>query len=155
MTDTTPAYTGPQRVFSGIQPTGNLHLGNYLGALKKFADLQTEGHDCVFCVVDLHAITMPIERGALIDQTRQIAAAFMAAGVDPSKSVIFAQSSVLAHVELAWIFNCVARMGWVERMTQFKDKAGKDSERASVGLFTYPVLQAADILAYKATRVPV
>jgi tryptophanyl-tRNA synthetase len=155
MTDTRPAYTGPKRVFSGIQPTGNLHLGNYLGALKKFADLQAEGHDCIFCVVDLHAITMPVERGALIDQTRQIAAAFMAAGVDPAKSVIFAQSSVLAHVELAWIFNCVARMGWVERMTQFKDKAGKDAERASVGLFTYPVLQAADILAYKATHVPV
>ncbi|MFN4024564.1 MAG: tryptophan--tRNA ligase [Hyphomonas sp.] len=156
MTDTTPsAYIGPQRVFSGVQPTGNLHLGNYLGALKKFADLQREGHDCIFSVVDLHAITLPVEKGALISQTRQIAAAFIAAGVDPTKSIIFAQSSVLAHVELAWIFNCVARMGWVERMTQFKDKAGKDAERASVGLFTYPVLQAADILAYKATHVPV
>lgn len=155
MTDQTPAYTGPQRVFSGVQPTGNLHLGNYLGALKKFADLQRAGHDCIFSVVDLHAITMPVEKGALISQTRQIAAAFIAAGVDPAKSIIFSQSSVLAHVELAWIFNCVARMGWVERMTQFKDKAGKDAERASVGLFTYPVLQAADILAYKATHVPV
>ncbi|MFN3607701.1 MAG: tryptophan--tRNA ligase [Hyphomonas sp.] len=155
MTDSTSAYTGPQRVFSGVQPTGNLHLGNYLGALKKFADLQREGHDCIFSVVDLHAITMPIEKGALISTTRQIAAAFIAAGVDPAKSIIFAQSSVPAHVELAWIFNCVARMGWVERMTQFKDKAGKDAERASVGLFTYPVLQAADILAYKATHVPV
>lgn len=156
MTDQTPpAYTGPQRVFSGVQPTGNLHLGNYLGALKKFADLQQDGHDCIFSVVDLHAITLPVEKGALIDQTRQIAAAFMAAGVDPARSVIFPQSAVPAHSELAWIFNCVARMGWVERMTQFKDKAGKDAERASVGLFTYPVLQAADILAYKATHVPV
>lgn len=155
MTDQTQAYTGPKRVFSGVQPTGNLHLGNYLGALKKFADLQREGHDCIFSVVDLHAITMPLEKGALISHTRQIAAAFIAAGVDPSKSIIFPQSSVLAHVELAWIFNCTARMGWVERMTQFKDKAGKDAERASVGLFTYPVLQAADILAYKATHVPV
>ncbi|MFN4226089.1 MAG: tryptophan--tRNA ligase [Hyphomonas sp.] len=155
MTQETPAYSGPQRIFSGVQPTGNLHLGNYLGALKKFADLQAEGHDCIYCVVDLHAITLPVEKGALISQTRQIAAAFMAAGVDPAKSIIFPQSSVLAHVELAWIFNCVARMGWVERMTQFKDKAGKDAERASVGLFTYPVLQAADILAYKATHVPV
>ncbi len=154
MTDTNQPYTGPERVFSGIQPTGNLHLGNYLGALKKFVDLQ-DTHDCVFCVVDLHAITMPIEKGVLADQTRQIAAAFMACGIDPAKSVMYAQSSVPAHVELAWIFNCVARMGWVERMTQFKDKAGKDSERASVGLFTYPVLQAADILAYKATHVPV
>ena len=155
MTDQPPAYTGPQRVFSGVQPTGNLHLGNYLGALKKFADLQRDGHDCIFSVVDLHAITMPMEKGALVSTTRQIAAAFIAAGVDPARSIIFAQSSVLAHVELAWIFNCVARMGWVERMTQFKDKAGKDAERASVGLFTYPVLQAADILAYKATHVPV
>ncbi|MGA1342381.1 MAG: tryptophan--tRNA ligase [Hyphomonas sp.] len=155
MTENTPAYTGPQRVFSGIQPTGNLHLGNYLGALKTFVDLQAEGHDCVFCVVDLHAITLPVERGVLADQTRQIAAAFMACGIDPAKSIIYAQSSVPAHAELAWIFNCVARMGWVERMTQFKDKAGKDAERASVGLFTYPVLQAADILAYKATHVPV
>jgi tryptophanyl-tRNA synthetase len=155
MTDTTPTYCGPMRVFSGVQPTGNLHLGNYLGALKKFADLQKAGHDCLFCVVDLHAITLPVEKGALAWQTRQIAAAFMAAGVDPVKSVIFAQSCVPAHAQLAWIFNCVARMGWVERMTQFKDKAGKDAERASVGLFTYPVLQAADILAYKATHVPV
>lgn len=155
MTENTLAYSGPQRVFSGIQPTGSLHLGNYLGALKKFVDLQAEGHDCVFCVVDLHAITMPVEKGVLADQTRQIAAAFMACGIDPAKSVVYAQSAVPAHVELAWIFNCVARMGWVERMTQFKDKAGKDAERASVGLFTYPVLQAADILAYKATHVPV
>jgi len=155
MIENTPDYTGPQRVFSGIQPTGSLHLGNYLGALKTFVDLQAERHDCIFCVVDLHAITLPVERGVLADQTRQIAAAFMACGIDPAKSIIYAQSSVPAHTELAWIFNCVARMGWVERMTQFKDKAGRDAERASVGLFTYPVLQAADILAYKATHVPV
>jgi tryptophanyl-tRNA synthetase len=154
MTDTTATYSGPKRVFSGIQPTGSLHLGNYLGALKKFVDLQAD-FDCVFCVVDLHAITLPIEKGALADQTRQIAAAFLACGIDPAKSIMFPQSAVLAHTELAWIFNCVARMGWVERMTQFKDKSGKDAERASVGLFTYPVLQAADILAYKATHVPV
>ena len=155
MTDTPASYSGPQRIFSGIQPTGNLHLGNYLGALKKFVDLQEEGWDAVYAVVDLHAITMPVEKGALVSQTRLIAAAFLACGVDPKKSILYAQSSVKAHVELAWIFNCVARMGWVERMTQFKDKAGKDAERASVGLFTYPVLQAADILAYKATHVPV
>ncbi|KCZ84078.1 tryptophanyl-tRNA ligase [Hyphomonas adhaerens MHS-3] len=156
MTDTnTSEYTGPQRVFSGIQPTGNLHLGNYLGALKKFVDLQNDGWDCVYSVVDMHAITMPVEKGVLADQTRQIAAAFIACGIDPKKSIVYAQASVPAHAELAWVFNCVARMGWVERMTQFKDKAGKDAERASVGLFTYPVLQAADILAYKATHVPV
>jgi tryptophanyl-tRNA synthetase len=154
MTDTTPTYTGPERVFSGVQPTGKLHLGNYLGALKKFVALQ-DSHECLYCVVDLHAITQPVEKGALADQTRQIAAAYLACGIDPAKSAIFAQSSVLAHVELTWIFNCVARMGWLERMTQFKDKAGKDAERASVGLFDYPVLMAADILAYKATHVPV
>ncbi|MEM7458413.1 MAG: tryptophan--tRNA ligase [Pseudomonadota bacterium] len=148
-------YTGPQRIFSGIQPTGNLHLGNYLGALKKFTDLQNQGWDGIYCVVDLHAITMPLETGALQDQTRQIAAAMMAAGLDPDVSTIFVQSSVRAHTELTWIFNCVARMGWLEKMTQFKDKSGKDSERASVGLFDYPVLQAADILVYKATHVPV
>lgn len=148
-------YTGPDRIFSGIQPTGNLHLGNYLGALKKFTDLQNDGWEGIYCVVDLHAITMPVEPRALKDQTRQIAAAMMAAGLDPDTSTIFVQSSVLAHTELTWIFNCVARMGWLEKMTQFKDKSGKDSERASVGLFDYPVLQAADILAYKATHVPV
>lgn len=148
-------YTGPDRVFSGIQPTGNLHLGNYLGALKKFTDLQNDGWEGIYCVVDLHAITMPVEPAALKDQTRQIAAAMMAAGLDPDTSTIFVQSSVLAHTELTWIFNCVTRMGWLEKMTQFKDKSGKDSERASVGLFDYPVLQAADILAYKATHVPV
>ncbi|MEL6859825.1 MAG: tryptophan--tRNA ligase [Pseudomonadota bacterium] len=148
-------YSGPQRIFSGIQPTGNLHLGNYLGALKKFADLQDAGWEGIYCVVDLHAITMPHPEGALQDQTRQIAAAMMAAGLDPDTSTLFVQSSVRAHTELTWIFNCVARMGWLEKMTQFKDKSGKDSERASVGLFDYPVLQAADILVYKATHVPV
>lgn len=154
MTDTTSTYSGPELVFSGVQPTGNLHLGNYLGALVKFVRLQ-ETHNCVFSVVDLHAMTIPQEPGALQANTRQIAAAFLAAGVDPDKAVIFAQSAVPAHVELCWYFNCVARMGWLERMTQFKEKAGKDKERASVGLFDYPVLQAADILAYKATHVPV
>ena len=156
MTDTeTSTYSGPTRVFSGIQPTGNLHLGNYLGALKKFTTLQNDGWDGIYCVVDLHAITMPYEHEALASQTRQIAAAMMACGLDPDQSVIFVQSSVRAHSELAWVFNCMARMGWLEKMTQFKDKAGKDAERASVGLFDYPVLMAADILAYKATHVPV
>ena len=154
MTDTSPAYSGPERVFSGVQPTGALHLGNYLGALKKFVALQ-EDHECIYCVVDLHAITVAQDPKQLAQQTREIAAAFLACGLDPAKSIIFAQSSVLAHTELAWYFNCVARMGWLERMTQFKDKAGKDAERSSVGLFDYPVLQAADILAYKATHVPV
>ena len=155
MSEEHPKYTGPERVFSGVQPTGKLHLGNYLGALKKFADLQDDGRECIYCVVDLHAITVPQDIGALPDQTRQIAAAMMAVGIDPEKSILFVQSSVLAHSELAWIFNCVARMGWLERMTQWKDKAGKNAERYSVGLFDYPVLQAADILAYKATHVPV
>ena len=154
MTDETPSYSGPERVFSGVQPTGDMHLGNYLGALKKFVDLQDK-HDCIFCVVDLHAITQPHDTKALAGSTREIVAAFIACGLDPERAIIFAQSSVPAHVELAWYFNCVARMGWLERMTQFKDKAGKDAERSSVGLFDYPVLQAADILAYKATHVPV
>lgn len=156
MTQETTTYSGPERVFSGVQPTGNLHLGNYLGALLKFVHLQ-DSHDCVFCVVDQHSITVTPNHGpgALKSQTQQIAAAFLAAGVDPERAVIFVQSSVRAHTELAWYFNCVARMGWLERMTQFKEKAGKDKERASVGIFDYPVLQAADILAYKATHVPV
>lgn len=147
-------YQGPDRVFSGMQPTGSLHLGNYLGALKKFVRLQNE-HECLFCVVDLHAITMPMDRAELANQTRHIAAAYLAAGVDPDTSLVYAQSAVPAHAELAWYFNCVARMGWVQRMTQFKDKSGKNAQAASVGLFTYPVLQAADILAFKATHVPV
>jgi tryptophanyl-tRNA synthetase len=148
-------YSGPQRVFSGVQPSGSLHLGNYLGALVKFVAMQDQ-YPCIFCVVDLHAITVPQDPKLLASQTREIASAYLAAGVDPAKSIIFAQSSVLAHSELGWIFNCVARMGWLERMTQFKDKSsGKDAENISVGLFDYPVLQAADILAYKATHVPV
>lgn len=153
MNDQSISYAGPERVFSGVQPSGSLHLGNYLGALVKFVAMQEE-RDCIFCVVDLHAITVPQDPKQLAAQTREIAAAFIAAGVDPKRSIIFAQSSVRAHAELAWILNCSARMGWLERMTQFKDKAGKDRERASVGLFAYPVLQAADILAYRATHVP-
>lgn len=149
-----PTYSGPDRVFSGVQPSGSLHLGNYLGALKKFAKLQHE-KDCVFCIVDLHAITVPQDPTKLADQTREIAAAYFAAGVDPKKAIVYAQSSVRAHTELAWYLNCVARTGWLNRMTQFKDKAGKNAERVSVGLYTYPVLQAADILAFKGTHVPV
>ncbi|GHA87970.1 tryptophan--tRNA ligase [Algimonas arctica] len=152
--NSTKNYQGPDRVFSGVQPTGSLHLGNYLGALKKFAALQHE-HECLFCIVDLHALTMPQEHGKLAGQTRHIAAAFLAAGVQPDKALVYAQSAIPAHTELAWYFNCVARMGWVQRMTQFKDKSGKNAEAASVGLFTYPALMAADILAYKATHVPV
>ncbi|MEL6285650.1 MAG: tryptophan--tRNA ligase [Pseudomonadota bacterium] len=158
MTDDIPSYSGPDRVFSGVQPSGKLHLGNYLGAIKKFVAMQHE-MDCVFCVVDLHAITQPMDvwggPAALASGTREIAAAFIASGIDPENAIVFAQSSVPSHTELAWYFNCVARMGWLERMTQFKDKAGKDRERASVGLFDYPVLQAADILIYKGTHVPV
>ncbi len=156
MTEQAPAqYTGPHRVFSGVQPSGSLHLGNYLGALVKFVAMQDQ-MPCIFCVVDLHAITVPQDPKLLAAQTREIASAYIASDIDPKKSIVFAQSSVLAHAELGWIFNCVARMGWVERMTQYKDKsAGKDAENISVGLFDYPVLQAADILAYKATHVPV
>jgi len=154
MTESAPIqYSGPQRVFSGVQPSGSLHLGNYLGALVKWVKMQ-EQYPCIFCVVDLHAITVPQDPKLLAAQTREIAAAYLASGVDPKRSIIFAQSSVGAHTELGWIFNCIARMGWLERMTQFKDKSGKDRERVSVGLFDYPVLQAADILAYKATHVP-
>jgi len=154
MSDEISSYNGPTRVLSGVQPSGALHLGNYLGALKKFAKLQHE-MESLFCVVDLHAITVPQDPKKLIDQTREIAACYMAAGVDPKISTIFVQSSVRAHAELGWLFNCVARLGWLDRMTQFKDKAGKDKERASVGLYTYPVLMAADVLVYKATHVPV
>ena len=161
MTDQAPAsdagpqpYSGKQRVFSGVQPSGALHLGNYLGALVKFVRMQHE-MDCIFCVVDSHAITVWQDPAALAAQTREIAAAYLAAGVDPKKAVIFAQSSVPQHTELAWIFQCVARLGWLDRMTQFKEKSGKHKERSSVGLYTYPVLQAADILLYKATHVPV
>jgi tryptophanyl-tRNA synthetase len=150
-----PGYAGPQRVFSGVQPSGALHLGNYLGALVKFVAMQ-KTHDCIFCVVDLHAITVPQDPKLLAAQTREIASAYIAAGVDPKRAIIYPQSAVSAHAELAWVLNCVARMGWVERMTQYKDKtAGKDAENVSVGLFDYPVLMAADVLAYKATHVPV
>ncbi len=143
-----------QRVFSGVQPTGNLHLGNYLGAITKFVALQ-ETHSCIYCVVDLHAITVWQDPADLRKSTREVTAAFIAAGVDPKKHIIFNQSQVSAHAELAWILNCVARMGWLNRMTQFKEKAGKDRENASIGLYVYPVLMAADILAYRADAVPV
>jgi len=148
------AYAGPSRVLSGVQPSGDLHLGNYLGALVKFVALQDQ-MQCLYCVVDLHAITQWQDPAALSAQTREIAAAYIAAGVDPTRAIIFPQSAVPEHAELAWIFQCVARLGWLDRMTQFKDKVGKHKERASVGLYTYPVLQAADILIYKATHVPV
>jgi tryptophanyl-tRNA synthetase len=137
-----------------MQPTNGLHLGNYLGALRKFVALQ-EKYECIYCVVDLHAITAGPDPKELAAKTREVAAAYIAAGVDPARSIIFVQSAVREHSELAWVFNCIARMGWLERMTQFKDKAGKHAERMSVGLFDYPVLQAADILLYKATHVPV
>jgi tryptophanyl-tRNA synthetase len=141
-------------VFSGVQPTGNLHLGNYLGAIRKFVALQ-ESHNCIYCVVDMHSLTATLVHEDLPDQTRAIAAAFIAAGIDPKKHIVFNQARVMQHAELTWVFNCVARMGWLNRMTQFKEKAGKDRENASVGLFTYPDLMAADILVYRATHVPV
>lgn len=143
-----------QRIFSGVQPTGNLHLGNYLGAIRNWVRLQND-YECIFCMVDLHAITVWQEPGELRSNTREVAAAMIASGVDPAQNIIFNQSQVPQHAELAWIFNCVARLGWLDRMTQFKDKAGKDKARASVGLYAYPNLMAADILAYKATHVPV
>ncbi|HEY3643010.1 MAG TPA: tryptophan--tRNA ligase [Xanthobacteraceae bacterium] len=143
-----------QRVFSGVQPTGNLHLGNYLGALVRFVALQ-ERYDCIYCVVDLHAITVWQEPAELPRAIREVTAAFIACGIDPKKHIVFNQSQVPEHAELAWIFNCVARMGWLNRMTQFKEKAGKDRENASVGLYAYPTLMAADILVYRATHVPV
>ncbi len=145
----------PKRIFSGIQPSGNLTLGNYLGALTRFVELQNAGAETIYCLVDLHAITVRQDPDDLAHATREAAAAFLAAGIDPHRSILFNQSQVAAHAELAWIFNCVARMGWLSRMTQFKDKAGKNRENASVGLFAYPCLMAADILAYHATHVPV
>ncbi|MCD1644978.1 tryptophan--tRNA ligase [Aurantimonas coralicida] len=148
MSDITP------RVFSGVQPTGNLHLGNYLGAIRKFVALQ-ESHDCIYCVVDLHSITAQLVHDDLREQTRSITAAFLAAGIDPKQHIVFNQSRVPGHAELAWVFNCVARIGWMNRMTQFKEKAGKDRENASLGLLAYPSLMAADILLYRATHVPV
>ena len=144
----------PQRVFSGVQPTGNLHLGNYLGAIKRFVALQ-DTHDCIYCVVDLHAITVPQKPTELVGNIREVTAAFIACGIDPKAHIVFNQSRVAEHAELAWIFNCVARMGWLSRMTQFKEKAGKDRENVSVGLFAYPALMAADILVYRSTHVPV
>jgi tryptophanyl-tRNA synthetase len=147
-----------QLVFSGVQPTGNLHLGNYLGAIKKFVALQ-EQFDCIYCVVDMHAITAPINVWGGPDELRrnirEVTAAFIASGIDPKKHIVFNQSQVAEHAELAWVLNCVARLGWLNRMTQFKEKAGKDRENASIGLYDYPVLMAADILVYRATHVPV
>src|SRR5210317_635842 len=143
-----------KRVFSGVQPTGNLHLGNYLGAIKNFVSLQNDS-ECIYCVVDMHAITVKQDPKILKNNILEVAAAFVASGINPEKSIIFVQSQVNAHAELAWIFNCVARLGWLNRMTQFKEKAGKNRENASVGLFSYPNLMAADILVYKATHVPV
>ncbi|KNY22674.1 tryptophan--tRNA ligase [Methylobacterium sp. ARG-1] len=142
-------------VFSGVQPTGNLHLGNYLGAVKRFVEMQGREAQCLYCVVDLHAITVWQDPEALRGQIREVTAAFLAAGIDPTRSIVFNQSQVPQHAELAWVFNCVARLGWLNRMTQFKEKAGKDRENASIGLYDYPVLMAADILAYRATHVPV
>lgn len=144
-----------KRIFSGVQPTGNLHLGNYLGAIRNWVHLQNDFDDCIFCVVDMHAITVWQNPSDLRSNTRETAAAMIAAGVNPERNIIFNQSQVTAHAELAWIFNCVARLGWLDRMTQFKEKAGKDKERASAGLYAYPNLMAADILVYKGTHVPV
>jgi len=143
-----------ERVFSGVQPTGNLHLGNYLGAIARFVALQ-EAYDCIYCVVDLHAITVWQDPAELPKATREVTAAFIACGIDPKKHIVFNQSQVAEHAELAWVFNCIARLGWLNRMTQFKEKAGKDRENASVGLYAYPNLMAADILVYRATHVPV
>jgi tryptophanyl-tRNA synthetase len=141
-------------VFSGMMPTGDLHLGNYLGALKNWVRMQEE-MPCIYCVVDMHALTESIDPAEVTRATREVTAAYIACGVDPKRSILFNQSQVHEHAELAWVFNCVARLGWLDRMTQFKEKSGKHKERSSVGLYTYPVLQAADILAYKATHVPV
>ncbi|HVY33443.1 MAG TPA: tryptophan--tRNA ligase [Caulobacteraceae bacterium] len=155
MTDAPAAlYAGPRRILSGVQTSGALHLGNYLGALVKFVRLQNDA-ECLYFLADLHAITVWQDPAKLPGQMREVAAAFIASGVDPDKAAIFPQSAVPEHAELAWIFNCVARLGWLDRMTQFKEKSGQHKERASVGLYTYPVLQAADILVYKATHVPV
>jgi tryptophanyl-tRNA synthetase len=141
-------------VFSGVQPTGNLHLGNYLGAITKFVTMQ-DNYDCIYCVVDMHAITVWQDPRELKNSIREVTAAFLAAGIDPKKHIVFNQSQVAEHAELAWVFNCVARLGWMNRMTQFKEKVGKDRENASLGLYAYPSLMAADILVYRATHVPV
>lgn len=150
-----PAPVFPQRVFSGIQPSGNLTLGNYLGALKRFAQAQDSGVPTIYCMVDMHAITVWQDPDKLRQATRDLAAGFIASGVDPEKSILFNQSQVPGHAQLAWVFNCVARLGWMNRMTQFKDKAGKNAEAASLGLYAYPALMAADILLYHTTHVPV
>jgi tryptophanyl-tRNA synthetase len=145
-----------KKIFSGVQPTGNLHLGNYLGAIKNFVELNNENeNNCIFCVVDLHAITINQDPKVLRNNIRETVATFIASGIDPKKSIIFNQSQVSAHAEAAWILSCTARMGWLNRMTQFKEKAGKDKEKASIGLYSYPILMAADILLYDATHVPV
>ncbi len=150
---TKPVHT--PRVFSGIQPSGNLTLGNYLGAVKRFVEMQDSGIETLYCMVDMHAITVWQDPATLRGNTRELAAAYMACGLDPIKSILFNQSQVSAHAELGWVFNCVARLGWMNRMTQFKDKAGKNAEKVSLGLYAYPSLMAADILIYKATHVPV
>ena len=142
------------RIFSGIQPTSGIHLGNYLGAIRNWVTLQ-DHYECIYCIVDLHALTVVQDRAAMLTNTREVAAALLASGIDPGRSILFVQSNVPAHAQLAWVLNCVTPMGWLNRMTQFKEKAGKDRENAAVGLFDYPVLQAADILAYQATHVPV
>ena len=145
-----------KKIFSGVQPTGNLHIGNYIGAIKNFVDLQNqEGNECVYCVVDLHAITVKQNPKILKENIRETTAVFLASGIDPNKSIIFNQSMVPAHADASWILGCIARMGWLNRMTQFKEKAGKDKEKASIGLYIYPILMAADILLYDATHVPV
>ena len=145
-----------KKIFSGVQPTGNLHLGNYLGAIKNFVDLNNDiENECIFCVVDLHAITVKQDPKKLRNNIRETVATFLASGIDPQKSIIFNQSTVSAHSEAAWILSCIARIGWLNRMTQFKEKAGKDKEKASVGLYSYPILMAADILLYDASHVPV
>jgi tryptophanyl-tRNA synthetase len=145
-----------KKIFSGVQPTGNLHLGNYLGAIKNFVDLNNDTqNECIFCVVDLHAITVSQNPKDLKSNIHETVATFIASGIDPKKSIIFNQSQVSAHSEAAWILSCIARMGWLNRMTQFKEKAGKDKEKASIGLYSYPVLMAADILLYDSTHVPV
>jgi len=145
-----------KKIFSGVQPTGNLHIGNYIGAIKNFVDLQNqEGNECVYCVVDLHAITVKQNPKILKENIRETTAVFLASGIDPKKSIIFNQSMVPAHADASWILGCIARMGWLNRMTQFKEKAGKDKEKASIGLYIYPILMAADILLYDATHVPV
>ncbi len=145
-----------KKIFSGVQPTGNLHLGNYLGAIKNFVNLNNnDQNECVFCVVDLHAITVPQDPKELRNNIRETVATFVASGIDPNKSIIFNQSQVTSHSDAAWILSCTAKIGWLNRMTQFKEKAGKDKERASIGLYSYPILMAADILLYDTTHVPV